>query len=101
MRGVGYGLMDVLVVAACSLTFAAVIGAVRGEPGRPPIERIAQDLGTTPEAFQRAADPLLRRHPPGPPSEAQKQQIATALDVSVERLESVMEKYRPDRLRQR
>lgn len=101
MRGVGYGWMDVLVVAACSLTFAAVIGVVRGDPGRPPIELIAHDLGTTPEAFQQAADPVFRHRPPGPPSDEQKQQIASALDVSVERLESVMEKYRPDRLRQR
>jgi hypothetical protein len=100
-RRLTYGLMDVFVIAACSLTFAAVIGAGRhGEPKRAPIELIAQDLGTTPEAFREAADRFLPR-PPGPPTEAQKKQVAAVLDVSVEQLDSVMEKYRPDRLRQR
>jgi len=101
-RRLGYGLMDVFVVAACSLTFAVVIGSgLRGEPQGPPIGLIAQDLGTTPEHFQQVADRFLPRYPAAPPTEAQKRQIATALDVSVERLDSVMEKYRPDRLRPR
>ena len=30
-----------------------------------------------------------------PPSEAHKRQFATALNVSVEKLDTVMEKYRP------
>ena len=93
--------MDVFVIAACSLTFAAVIGAGRhGEPKGPPIELIAQDLGTTPEAFRQATH-RLPRPPMGPPTEAQKRQVAAVLDVSVEQLDSVMEKYRPDRLKQR
>jgi hypothetical protein len=101
-RRVSYGLMDVFVIAACSLTFAAVIGAGRhGEPKHPPIELIAQDLGTTPEAFREAADRFLPHRPMGPPTEAQKRQFAAVLDVSVEQLDAVMEKYRPDRLRQR
>ena len=101
-RRLTYGLMDVFVIAACSLTFAAVIGAGRhGEPKRAPIELIAQDLGTTPEAFRQAADRFLPRPSMGPPTEAQKKQVAAVLDVSVELLDSVMEKYRPDRLKQR
>src|SRR5262245_44682474 len=103
MRSLGYGMTDMLVVGACSLAFAAIIGGpIRHiEPKGPPIAMIAQDLGTTPEAFRRATDQVMPAHPSGPPSEAQKEQIATALDVSVERLETVMAKYRPDRLRQR
>jgi len=101
-RRLSYGLMDVFVIAACSLTFAVVIGVGRqGESRHPPIELIAQDLGTTPEAFRRAAHRFLPRPPMGPPTEAQKRQVAAVLDVSVERLDSVMEKYRPDRLKQR
>ena len=99
-----YGLMDLFVVLTCSLAFAIVIG-----PGRhvatkgPPIGLIAQELGTTPEQLQRAEDKFF---PPaffpswriGPPTEAQKRQVATTLNVSVERLDTVMEKYRPGRL---
>jgi len=43
----------------------------------------------------------MPRPPAGPPTDAQKVQLATALDVSVERLDTVMEKYRPDRLKAR
>jgi hypothetical protein len=101
-RRLSYGLLDVFVIAACSLTFAAVIGAARhGEPKGPPIELIAQDPGTTPEAFRQAADRFLPHRPMGPPTEAQKKQVAALLDVSVEQLDAVMGKYRPDRLRQR
>lgn len=94
--------MDVVVVAACTFAFAAFIGSgLHGEPKGPPIVKIAHDLGTTPEHFQQVADKFLPRHPMGPPTESQKKQVAMALDVSVERLDSVMEKYRPDRLRPR
>ena len=103
MRGLGYGMTDMLVVAACSLAFAAVIGPGRHiEPKGPPIGLIAQDLGTTPEHFQQVAEKIVPRRPAGsPPTEAQKKELAAALDVSVEQLDTVMEKYRPDRLKQR
>ena len=80
MRGLGYRLTDGLVIAACSLTFVAVVSPGRHEPKGPPIGLIAQDLGTTPEHFQ---------------------ELAAALYVSVEQLDTVMEKYRPVRLYQR
>jgi len=96
-----YGLMDLLVVGACGLTFAAVVGpGMHPAPKGPPIELIAQELGTTPEQFQQVADRFLPRRPHGPPTEAQKRQVATTLNISVERLDTVMEKYRPDRLHQ-
>lgn len=101
MRGLGYRLTDMLVIAACSLTFVAVASPSRHESKGPPIGLIAQDLGTTPEAFREAADRFLPRAPMGPPTEAQKRQVAAVLDVSVEQLDLVMEKYRPDRLKQR
>jgi hypothetical protein len=96
----GYGLMDVFVVAVCGLTFAAVVVGMHAAPKGPPIALIARDLGTTPEQFQQVADRFLPRCPLGPPTETQKRQAATMLNISVERLDTVMEKYRPDRLRQ-
>lgn len=102
MRGLGYRLTDVLVIAACSLTFVAVVSPTRHAPKGPPIGLIAQDLGTTPEHFLQLAEKIVPRRPSGPPpTEAQRKELAAALDVSVEQLDSVMEKYRPDRLKQR
>src|SRR5271170_5449452 len=96
-----YGLMDLLAVGACGLTFAAVVGpGMHPAPKGPPIALIAQDLGATPEQFQQVADRFLPRCPNGPPTEAQKRQVATVLNISVERLDTVMGRYRPDRLRQ-
>lgn len=92
--------MDVFVIATCSVAFAVVLGAGHhDEPSPPPIDLIARDLGMTAEQFQQTADKLLPSFRHGPPTEAQKQRFALALDVSVEQLDSVMEKYRPDRLR--
>ena len=102
MRGLGYRLTDGLVIAACSLTFVAVVSPGRHEPKGPPIGLIAQDLGTTPEHFQELAEKIVPRRPAGPPpTEAQKKELAAALYVSVEKLDTVMEKYRPVRLYQR
>ena len=61
MRGLGYRLTDVLVVAACSLTFVAVASPSRHEPKGPPIRLIAQDLGMTPEHFQQVAERIVPR----------------------------------------
>jgi len=96
-----YGLMDLLVVAACCLAFGAVIAARHGEAKTPPFDQIAQDLGTTPEAVKQAADRFVPRTQIGPPTDSQKRQMAIALDITVDQLDTVMEKYRPDRLRQR
>ena len=93
--------MDLLVVAACCLAFGAVIAAQHGEAKTPPFAQIAQDLGITAEAFKHAADRFVPRSQIGPPTDIQKQQMAIALDITVEQLDAVMEKYRPDRLRQR
>src|SRR5687768_5025159 len=85
MRGLGYRLTDALVIAACSLTFVAVVSPSRYEPKGPPIGLIAQDLGMTPEHFREVAEKILPRRPSGPPpTETQKKELAAALDVSVE-----------------
>lgn len=98
----GFGVTDLLVVAACSLTFALIASAVTDSgPQRPPIDLIARDLGTTPEQFRQVAERYLPHPPSGPPTESQKMNVAIALDVTIEQLDAVMEKYRPDRLRQR
>jgi hypothetical protein len=82
----------------CSLAFAIVIA-----PGRhiasqgPPIGLIAQELGATPEQLQQAVEKAGPPLPGAPPTEAQKRQVATTLNVSVERLDTVMDKYRPRR----
>lgn len=95
-RQSGYGLMDLFVVGACTLTFALTVYASRNATGDgPPLALIAQELGTTPQQLKRAADSALTPIQIGPPTEAQKRQVATTLNVSVERLDAVMEKYRP------
>jgi len=92
----GYGLMDLFVVGACTLTFALAVGASRNATGDgPPLALVARELGTTPQQLKRAADSALAPMQIGPPTEAQKMRVATMLDVSLEQLDSVMEKYRP------
>lgn len=93
------GLVDILVVGACALTFVAIVGVGKGMGFRePPLALIAHELGTTPEKL-RAAGQAFMPPPPLPPSEQQRRSVAGALDISVEQLDSVMEKYRAIRLR--
>ena len=100
--GSGLTPMDLFVILATSITFLAAFTThnVHGDRQGPPIDLIAQDLGITPQQFEAARN-LVPRPPHGqPPTEAHKRQFATALNVSVERLDAVMEKYRPpERLR--
>ena len=60
---------------------------------------VAKDLGVTPEQFRAA---FRKVHPAGPgehPTEAQRKAnrkvLSEALHVSPERLDAVMDKYRP------
>ena len=90
-RRLSHGLLDVFVIAACSLTFAAVIGAARhGEPNGPPIELIAQDSARRPRPSARPPTASCRAAA-GTAHRGQKKQVAALLDVSVERVDSVME----------
>jgi hypothetical protein len=97
-RRIYAGLVDVLVVGACALTFVGVIGIGKGKGfHEPPLALIAAELGTTPERLRAVSEAhLLPR--PMPPSEAQRRSIAAALDVPLDLLDSVMTKYRPVRL---
>jgi hypothetical protein len=55
-RSLGSPWTDLLVVAACCLAFAAVIGiAKRTAPQHPATGGIVRDLGPTPEPFARVA----------------------------------------------
>ena len=40
-----YGLVDLLVVASCSLVFLAVVAGSKGTPRRPAVEDRSRDLG--------------------------------------------------------
>jgi hypothetical protein len=95
--GSGLTLMDLFVVLAASVTFLTAVAAhhAHGEGKGRPVDLAAHDLGITPEQFNAA----LNKVPAPPrgqrPTEAYKKQFATALNVSVEKLDIVMEKYRP------
>lgn len=93
------GLVDILVVGTCALTFVGIVGVGKGVGFRePPLALIAAELGTTPDKL-RAAGQAFMPPPPFPPTEQQRRSIATALDVSLEQLDSVMDKYRAIRQR--
>lgn len=72
----------------------------RDPDGGRPVEAIARELGVTPEQFREA----FRKVTPAPhgqqPSEAQREQnrklLSEALNVSPEKLDAVMDKYRPE-----
>jgi hypothetical protein len=97
----GFDRTDLLVVIGCTLAFVLVVAAGKqGAAKHPPITLIAQDLGTTPEEFRRIVKRFIPHPRAAPPSEIQRRQIADELDVSVEQLDTVIEKHRPDRLHQ-
>ena len=67
-----------------------------------PVELVARDLGMTPEQFCEA--PIKMRKvrpaprgvcPPNPKRKANRKALSEALGVSPERLDAVMDKYRP------
>ena len=95
--GSGLTLMDLFVILAASVTFLAAVTAhnTHGDRKGRPVDQIAQDLGITPEQFNAAVDKVPPPPRGQPPTEAHKKQFATALNVSVEKLDTVMEKYRP------
>jgi hypothetical protein len=79
-RGIGYGLMDLLVIAACCVVFVAVIGAAKSkDPKGPPTALITRDPGTSAQGPQA---PLPQDH---------KKLVATALDIFANRPASVIE----------
>ncbi len=95
--------IDLLVVAATSLTFTAAVYSQQHRPPGPPTEEavqaIADELGITADDFRRAATQV----PPLPrgvhPSDAERAEhhraLAAALSIPVSRLNAVMQKYGP------
>ncbi len=73
--------------------------SVPDDHGRP-VAQVAADLGVTPEQFRAAFKKVLPAPRGERPTEAQRQAnriaLATALDVAPERLDAVMDKYRPE-----
>jgi len=95
--------IDCLVVAATSLTFGAIALSQQPRLPGPPTERtiqaIADELGVTADEIHRATSMV-----PPPPrgvrlSESERlevhRQIASLLNVPIERLDKVMQKYGP------
>lgn len=68
--------------------------------GNRPVEAIARDLGVTPDQFRAAfakVTPAPRGQRPTPEQRARNRQILSqALGVSPEKLDQVMDKYRPE-----
>jgi hypothetical protein len=98
------GWIDLLVVAATSLTFATVVYSQQqhrppGPPTEEAVQAIATELGVTAADFRRA----VAQVPPPPrgvrPSDAERAErhraFAAALSVPVSKLNAVMEKYPP------
>ena len=104
-----FATVDALFTLACVVIFAGGALAQIGGPsqsapprGGPPVEQIATDLGIPADrvrnAFQKVGPPPLGEQQQ-PPSEAQMkshaQALATAMDVPVDKLAPVLQKYRP------
>ena len=74
-------------------------GTQGGDHGRP-VELIAKDLGVTPEQFREAFKKVTPAERGQRPTEEQlhsnHQILAEALGVSIEKLDAVMDKYRPE-----
>ncbi len=103
-----FATVDALLALGCVVIFAGGVLAQTGSSGQgapprggPPVEKIASDLGIPAdrvrEAFRKVGPPQHAERQP--PTEAQMkshvQALATALNVSHERLMPVLEKYRP------
>lgn len=75
-------------------------GQARADDGGRPVEKIAKELGVTPEQFREA----FKKVKPAPkgqqPTDAQREAnrkvLSEALGVSPEKLDAVMDKYRPE-----
>jgi hypothetical protein len=94
-RRIHPGLVDALVIGACAVAFVAVIGFGKTFHTKPPpFALIASELGTTPDRLREVSEAILPP-PPVRPTETQRRQVAVALNVSLEQLDAVMDKYRP------
>jgi hypothetical protein len=100
--------IDALLALACTVIFAGgVLAQVGGRdpaaPPRiePPYEKIAIDLGIPSDrvrdAFRKVGPPPRSEQPPTEQQRASHAQaLATAMNVSVDKLKPVLERYRPE-----
>src|SRR5260221_583320 len=96
--GAGIG---ALAMVGASAVFALAPRPPEDEDHGRPVAQVARELGVTPEQFRAA----FRKVHPAPrgerPTEAQRQAnrkvLSESLGVSPERLDAVMDKYRPAR----
>lgn len=92
-------------LAAALIALAAGTAFAQQKPlpppdGDRPVEAIARDLGVTPEQFRAAfsrVQPAPKGQRPTPEQRARNRQVLSeALGVSPEKLDKVMDKYRPE-----
>lgn len=100
--------IDALLAIACTVIFAGSVFAQSSDrdqvasPRRePPYERIATDLGIPADrvrnAFRKVGPPPRSEQPPTEQQRASHAQaLAAAMNVSVDKLKPVLEKYRPE-----
>ncbi len=102
MRVFGLGWIDLLVIAACGLTFtAAIVSHHRAEPPGPPTERaiqqLADELGVTADQLRRATEivpPPPRGERPSPEQrDKARTMFAAALNIPVAQLDTVMRRH--------
>lgn len=99
LRGPWFVLVG-LTVALGMLLGAAVQAQVPQDEDRGrPVAQVAKELGVTPEQFRAAFRKVRPARPGEQPTEAQRQAnrkvLSESLGVSPERLDQVMDKYRP------
>jgi hypothetical protein len=100
----GLDWVDLLVIAACGLTFtAAIISHGHSAPPGPPTERaiqqMADELGVTADQLRRATEivpPPARGERPSPDQrDKARTTFAAVLNIPVERLDTVMRHHGP------
>lgn len=104
-RVFGLGWIDLLVIAACGLTFAAAIvshsrhSPPAGPPTEQAIQEMADELGVTVDQLRRAteiAPPPSRGERPSPEQrDKARTMFAAVLNIPVEQLDMVMRRHRP------
>jgi hypothetical protein len=104
LRLFGLGWIDLLVIAACGLTFTATFisrshPVPPGPPTKQAVQQMADELGVTADQFRRATEIV----PPPPrgtrPSPDQRDKaryaFAAVLNIPVERVDTVMRRHHP------
>jgi hypothetical protein len=101
----GLSWIDLLVVAACSLTFTAAIAShgrhvpPPGPPTEQAIQKMADELGVTADQFRRASEivpPPARGERPAPEQrDRARHRFAALLNIPLERLDTVMRRHHP------